>query len=683
MAAIFEATEISGVTDPGYPSAATNKHYVDNISSAIMTNITSTYLPSSLLPSWFDGLYAPTGAGGLTQNQADAYYHPSGHGIFANISTSRYLTHTEDPYSKLDFQNNQLDVIVGDMTMFTMVSGNAYGVIVNSGNKDIDFDVRGKTVTDLFHIDAGADTVGVGTAGGLTHIFNVNGTGYFSGRVLANVVQSTYISTQNISGGSFKHDGVIYVGKHGSDAYNGLSMHRPFLTIASGINYAGTIATSTNPVTVYVFNGTYDESPFTISSNVTLKGQSRDGTIIKNTDASVNPLITLNSNTSINNCYIMASGTDSQGLGPHFSDTNRVYLDNVRVYATLSCINARGADTTCHFRNSVFSNLHLHLESESSTEAGALVIRSSGGIAFNDYEPVIIKDSYVYAHKTSTAGHLYGIQRIGNDDSYGVVEILNCYVLAESAVSANVISLYKTGVGESIINGCTFIAKTTGYGKAKGVYNDGTYVGAHSMDVTNCYCYGYSPSDVAVGLYNFPTDANDINKFFNCTFLAETDTGHAYDIQNGWSIATGVVNPYEYANCSFRATAVSSATTCPGAYFKQSYRGFMPPMTFNVASIAVSAQQNINLVRFTCPPTKRVYLWQAAASDTNGNSVGELYIELLSGSTTVYKTSSNIVQSGLPLASSQGGATEIRFMYSGASAAGIKYGTGFMNISVM
>ena len=108
----------------------------------------------------------------------------------------------------------------------------------------------------------------------------------------------------------------------------------------------------------------------------------------------------------------------------------------------------------------------------------------------------------------------------------------------------------------------------------------------------------------------------------------------------------------------------------------------MPSMTFNVANIRLSSQQNINVTRFTCPASKKVYIWQACACNSGGASVGDLYIECLSGTTSVYKTSSSTLQEGNPLGVSNGGNTEIRFMYSGGNASGIEYGTGFMNISV-
>jgi len=111
------------------------------------------------------------------------------------------------------------------------------------------------------------------------------------------------------------------------------------------------------------------------------------------------------------------------------------------------------------------------------------------------------------------------------------------------------------------------------------------------------------------------------------------------------------------------------------------WRNVMPPLTFSIANIRMSAQQNINLTRFTCPPGTCAYVWQACACNSGNNSVADLKIEFLSGSTVKYSTSSNIVQQGYPLVSSNG-QIEIRFAYSGSNATDIVYGTSFMQVSI-
>ena len=107
-----------------------------------------------------------------------------------------------------------------------------------------------------------------------------------------------------------------------------------------------------------------------------------------------------------------------------------------------------------------------------------------------------------------------------------------------------------------------------------------------------------------------------------------------------------------------------------------------PPITFNTADVSVSAQQSIKLARFTTPSSKKVYVWQAAACNSGGASVNNLKIQLLSGTSVIYTTSSATVQEGYPLASSKGN-IEIRFTYSGTGVTGVQNGTAFMNLSIL
>jgi hypothetical protein len=108
-----------------------------------------------------------------------------------------------------------------------------------------------------------------------------------------------------------------------------------------------------------------------------------------------------------------------------------------------------------------------------------------------------------------------------------------------------------------------------------------------------------------------------------------------------------------------------------------------PSLTYNQANIRLSSQQAITIAKFFTA-NKKVYLWQAAACNSGGATVSGLCVELRSGSTSVYKTSSATLEQGDPLASSDGGDTEIRIMYSGTQndLTGIHYGNGFMNVSV-
>ena len=124
------------------------------------------------------------------------------------------------------------------------------------------------------------------------------------------------------------------------------------------------------------------------------------------------------------------------------------------------------------------------------------------------------------------------------------------------------------------------------------------------------------------------------------------------------------------------------------------WQNVMPSMTFNVANVRLLSGQNINLARFKCPTGEKAYVWQAVACNSGGASISGLKVEILSGNTqlgtwgSIYKTSSNILQKGYPLATSAVDSNiEVRFMYSGSHRYGkqtkqVQYGTSFLSVSV-
>ncbi|MBE3114303.1 MAG: hypothetical protein IMZ59_02155, partial [Actinobacteria bacterium] len=120
----------------------------------------------------------------------------------------------------------------------------------------------------------------------------------------------------------------------------------------------------------------------------------------------------------------------------------------------------------------------------------------------------------------------------------------------------------------------------------------------------------------------------------------------------------------------------------------------LPSMNFNVANVRLLSGQNINLTRFKCPTGKKTYVWQCSIANSGGASISGLKIEILSGNTqlntwgSIYKTSSNIVQQGYPLAKSAIDSNiEIRAMYSGSHKYGsqanqVQYCTAFAQVSI-
>ena len=103
-----------------------------------------------------------------------------------------------------------------------------------------------------------------------------------------------------------------------------------------------------------------------------------------------------------------------------------------------------------------------------------------------------------------------------------------------------------------------------------------------------------------------------------------------YLINNGDDTTSGTLTA-----AGFKTTGEISGSTIRG----------LAPMTYSIANIRVSAQQNINLAKFKCPTGKKVYVYQAYACNSGQNSVGNLKIELLSGSTSIYSTSSATLKS--------------------------------------
>jgi hypothetical protein len=106
------------------------------------------------------------------------------------------------------------------------------------------------------------------------------------------------------------------------------------------------------------------------------------------------------------------------------------------------------------------------------------------------------------------------------------------------------------------------------------------------------------------------------------------------------------------------------------------------PMTYNIANIYLSAAQHINLAKFKCPADSKVYVYQAYACNSGQSMIGGLAVEIISGATSKYLTSSATLQQGNPLVCFDGGDTEINFRYSGTNVEGSEYGTAMMQVGV-
>jgi len=179
----------------------------------------------------------------------------------------------------------------------------------------------------------------------------------------------------------------------------------------------------------------------------------------------------------------------------------------------------------------------------------------------------------------------------------------------------------------------------------------------------------------------------------NATFITlEEDPTQDYMLLGS---AGGDIDLYMYAGAdallsidagnktlNIKNASISSTSLSGGSVTINAINYDYPPMTYNVANVFISANSNLNIARFNTGVGKKCYLWQAACCNSGGASISGLKIELLSGSTSKYWTSSAIVKQDNPLVTTEGN-IEIRMMYSGgASLTGHQFGTSFMNVSV-
>ena len=230
--------------------------------------------------------------------------------------------------------------------------------------------------------------------------------------------------------------------------------------------------------------------------------------------------------------------------------------------------------------------------------------------------------------------------------------------------------------GSTFLSGLTIIKGSTISGLADPTYASGVS-NKHYVDATAF------PSSLGNTLNDWYTaSAQNYSEAYEWMGSSGQSYSKAY--------ASAQIAAYAWGDISSAASLedlnnVSIASAASGEmlmYKGSAWGNELPPMTFNIANIRLSAQQNINVTKFTCPAGKKCYIWQAAACNSGGSQQGGLFIQLLSGTTSVYKTSSATLQQGNPLAVSNGGDTEIRFAFSGTGVTGKTYGAGFMQVSV-
>ena len=140
--------------------------------------------------------------------------------------------------------------------------------------------------TNNLTVDAGAgNLIDDGGAGTQTVVLDVNGT---SGIFIYSTAIGKWTFTRIQEEIAFSPSNVLYVTKNGDDVIGDGSFSNPFLTVKKGAQEAQLIASASNPTTVKVLDGVYDEvNPILLTSAtsrwVTIQGSQEQSTIVRPT----------------------------------------------------------------------------------------------------------------------------------------------------------------------------------------------------------------------------------------------------------------------------------------------------------------------------------------------------------------------------------------------------------------
>lgn len=177
---------------------------------------------------------------------------------------------------------------------FISVDTTAGPVTVNLPNPPSDGDnvsfqdSRNNFGTNAATFDAGAgnEIEATGSPPGTQTVqLNVNGT---SGLFIYNAAIGRWTFSRIQEEVAFSPDNVIYVTKNGSDIVGDGSFSNPYLTVKKGASEAILVASASNPTTVKVLDGVYDEInplPLTAATSrwVTVQGSQEQTTVIRPT----------------------------------------------------------------------------------------------------------------------------------------------------------------------------------------------------------------------------------------------------------------------------------------------------------------------------------------------------------------------------------------------------------------
>jgi len=236
----------------------------------------------------------------------------------------------------------------------------------------------------------------------------------------------------------------------------------------------------------------------------------------------------------------------------------------------------------------------------------------------------------------------------------------------------------------------------TSYTTDKFLIYDGSKITSSTYDDSSfaTASHTHSASDITTGTLAHERGGleADVSGYNGLVKIAGGTTSYITDNSSNWNtaythsqITTG--NPHQISVSDLSDSNINSLKsgqilTYAANLSDSTWQNVLPPMTFSTPTVGLKGNRFIRLARFDTGG-KKCYLWQASASDYNGSSVYELKIQLLSGSSVIYSTSSNTIQQGHPLAETSGKIT-IRLAYSGSSISDTDEvkGLGFMQVSI-
>jgi len=130
-------------------------------------------------------------------------------------------------------------------------------------------------------------------------------------------------------------------------------------------------------------------------------------------------------------------------------------------------------------------------------------------------------------------------------------------------------------------------------------------------------------------------------------------------------------NTLHSSNSSIHLTGISSPLSgqIPVYGADQSnatWQNVYPPMTYSIPNTFIASNQKWIMGKFSTPSDKSAYVIQSYCGNEDGESIGDLSVQMLSGTTIKFSNSSNILQQYSNPSSSKGN-LEFRLVYSGAS----------------